>query len=63
MLFLKRSLLNELKYRLYLMRTTSSVSESGVTESENHSVVMRKIRSHSIKLTVSSFKKEKLMAV
>lgn len=30
----------------------SSVSEGGDTESETHSVVIRKIRSHSVKLTV-----------
>lgn len=34
------------------MRTTSSVSENGDTESENHSVVMRKSGSHSGKSTV-----------
>lgn len=45
--------LTKLKYRRYCMRTTSSVSESGDTESEAQSVVIRKIGSHSVKLTIS----------
>lgn len=42
-----------LKYRRYVMHTTSSVIDSGDTKSDTCSVVMRKIRSHSVKLIVS----------
>ena len=38
------------------LRTTSSVSESGDMDSENHSVVIRSIGSHSVKSTVSGLR-------
>lgn len=45
--------LNTHKNTCNIMRTTSPVSEIGDTESYIHSVVVRKIGSHSVKYTVS----------
>lgn len=42
--------LNALKYRRHSLPPTSPVSEFGDTDSRNHIAVIRKIRSHYVKL-------------
>lgn len=49
--------LNTHQNTCYIMRTTSPVSEIGDNKSYIHSVVIRKIGSHSVKYTVSKRKK------
>ena len=43
-------------FTLNVLWKTSSISEDSDTDSENHSVVIRKIGSHPVKTTVSKYK-------